>query len=84
MDRELRLGVVQGHLDTVTRGRKRDDGKGQRRHMHCTFPDLKAAIPEKKKKTTTTKKKGMDSSETPTVCLSSAHFSYIDFEHLLL
>ena len=49
MDRELRLGVVQGHLDTVTRGRKRDDGKGQRRHMHCTFPDLKAAIPEKKK-----------------------------------
>lgn len=78
MDRELRLGVVQGHLDTVTRGRRRDDGKGQRTHTHCTFPDLKADIPEK------TKKKGMDSSETPTVCLSSAYFSYIDFEHLLL
>lgn len=78
MDRELRLGVVQGHLDTVTRGRRRDDGKGQRTHMHSKFPDLKAAISEK------TKKKGMDSSETSTVCLSSAYFSYIDFEHLLL
>lgn len=78
MDRELRLGVVQGHLDTVPRGGRRDDGKGQRTHIHCKFPDLKAAIPEKK-----TKKKGVDSSETPTVCLSSAYFSYIDFERLL-
>lgn len=47
MDRELRLGVVQGHLDTVTRGRRRDDGKGQRTHMRCKLPDLKAAISEK-------------------------------------